>query len=254
VTLLRLLLPGPAEVGDLSADAEGALQALADLYAYPDPLPGRGWVRANMIASMDGSATGPDELSGSLGGPADRAVFSALRGLADVVLVGAGTARAEGYRRPTAEPEFADRRKLAGQTPATELALVTRSGELPEGSVDAEHGYVITCAAADLAALTARVGEQRVIVAGTDDVDPVAAVAAMVGRGLPRVLLEGGPRLLGESIATGAVDELCLSLSALLVAGDGPRIAHGRPGRTELVLGHLLLADSLLIGRWLVRR
>ena len=50
---LRLLLPGPAVVGDLTGDRADALQALADLYAYPDPIPARGWVRANMVATID---------------------------------------------------------------------------------------------------------------------------------------------------------------------------------------------------------
>ncbi|MFZ0157904.1 MAG: dihydrofolate reductase family protein, partial [Kineosporiaceae bacterium] len=91
MTALRLLLPADAVVGDLEGARDATVQALADLYAYPDPVPPGGWVRANMISTLDGSATGPDSLSGSIGGPADRAVFSAVRGVADVILAGAGT-------------------------------------------------------------------------------------------------------------------------------------------------------------------
>jgi len=258
---LRLLLPGSAIVGDLDDDRSDAIQALADLYAYPDPVPAGGWVRANMVTTLDGSATGADGLSGTIGGAADKAVFSALRGLADVILVGAGTARAEGYRRPTVKPEFAERRERAGQRPAPALAVVTRSGSLPgDGSLftssdpDGATGYVVTCAEADVDGLRARVGPERVIVAGESDVDPVLAVAQLAARGLPRVLLEGGPSLLGRTIAAGRLDELCLTASPILVAGEGPRIAHAEEGKLRLRLAHLISCDDVLLGRWLTLR
>lgn len=254
MTTLRVLLPGPAEIGEISGDDEGLLQALADLYAYPDPTPRRGWLRASMISTLDGSATGGDGLSGSIGGPADRAVFTALRGLADVVLVGAGTVRAEGYRVPTAKPGFAARRRARGQSPATELAILTRSGDVPEQAMGERGGYVITCAAADVSRLQERYGAERVIVAGTDDVEPRSAAGALAERGLTRLLLEGGPHVLGQALAAGVVDELCLTLSGVLVAGQGPRIAVGPDTRHRMTLAHLAQAGDLLLGRWLVRR
>ncbi len=261
MSLLRLLLPGSAIVGDLDDDRGDAVQALADLYAYPDPVPPGGWVRANMVTTLDGSATGSDGLSGTIGGAGDKAVFAALRGLADVILVGAGTARAEGYRRPAAKPEFAERRAQAGQRPAAALAVVTRSGNLPgDGSLfapagpDGGAGYVVTCLAADVAGLRARVGAERVVVAGEEDVDPVLAVAQLAALGLPRVLLEGGPRLLGRTIEAGRLDELCLTASPVLVSGQGPRIAHGEDGPLRLRLAHLISCDDVLLGRWLALR
>ena len=54
-------------------------------------------LRANMVASADGAAS-LDGRSGGLSGPGDRMVFTVLRSLADLILVGAGTARAERYR------------------------------------------------------------------------------------------------------------------------------------------------------------
>jgi 5-amino-6-(5-phosphoribosylamino)uracil reductase len=251
-----MLLPGTAVVGDLDDDRADVVQALADLYAYPQPLPGRGWVRANMVTTLDGSATAGDGLSGTIGGAADRAVFRVLRGLADVVLVGAGTARAEKYHRPAAQPEFADRRRTAGQPAEPALAVVTRSGRLPSANdlfAEGARTLVVTCAAGDVDGLRSRVGADRVVVAGEDDVDPDLAVAQLTGRGLPRVLLEGGPGLLGRFEQAGRLDELCLTLAPLLVAGDGPRIAHGDPARLRLRPAHLVECDGVLPGRWLVR-
>src|SRR5260221_14376763 len=79
-------MPATAGVDDLIA-------ALGEIYAYPE---GR-CVKANMIASVDGAIM-VDGRSGGLSGPADRLGFSVLRSLADVIVVGAGTARAERYR------------------------------------------------------------------------------------------------------------------------------------------------------------
>jgi riboflavin biosynthesis pyrimidine reductase len=256
VTVLRLLLPGSAIVGDLDDDRADAVQALADLYAYPDPVPRHGWVRASMITTLDGSAPGPAGPSGASGSGAGRAVFDALRGLADVVLVGAGTVRHEGYQHPTPQVGFAERRAASGQAPAPALAVVTRSGLLPNaaGFAAGAVNYLVTCAAADVAGLRVRFGRERVVVAGEDDVDPLLAAAQLAARGLPRILLEGGPTLLGGFEAAGRVDELCLTISPLLVAGPGPRIAlGGRPALLRLRPAHLIESDGALLGRWLVQ-
>ncbi len=251
---LRLLLPRPAAVGDLEAGREDTIMALADLYAYPDPVPARGWVRANMVASVDGAATGADGRSGSVSGRADRSVFSALRGVADVVLVGAGTVRAEGYRSPSPKPAFAQRRAAAHQSPAPALAVVSRSGQLDDASLftGANPSLLVTSSAADVEGLCERLGGERVIVAGDDRVDLVAAVAALAHRGLRRVLLEGGPSLLGTALSAGCVDELCLTWSPVLVGGTHPRIAESQPGSWRLRLAHLLEHEGTLLGRWLV--
>ncbi|HEY6798129.1 MAG TPA: dihydrofolate reductase family protein [Kineosporiaceae bacterium] len=253
---LRLLLPGPAVVGDLDDDRADAVQALADLYAYPDPVPRHGWVRANMVTTLDGSATGANGLSGTIGGAADRAVFGALRGLADVVVVGAGTVRDEGYHRPAPQPGFAERRAARGQAPAPALAIVTRSGKLPAAQelfAAGADSYLVTCSAADVDGLRAQVGAKRVVVAGEDAVDPVIAAAQLAARGMPRILLEGGPTLLGRFEAAGRVDELCLTISPILVGRRGPRIAVGDPAALKLRPAHLIESGGVLLGRWLVQ-
>ncbi len=252
---LRLLLPGPAVVGDLDGSRGEALQALADLYAYPDPVPAAGWVRANMVATLDGSAVDAAGSSRGISAPADQAVLGVLRALADVVLVGGGTVRAEDYRPLPARPAFAERRAAAGQAPAATLAVVTRSGDLDPASPLLAPGaatLVVTCEAAPLARVRDVAGAERVVVAGGSEVDPHAVAAALAERGLRRVLAEGGPTLLGGLAAAGRLDELCLTWSPLIVAGNGPRIAHGAPAGLRLRPAHLLEADGLLLGRWVV--
>ena len=77
---------------------------LAARYACPDPGAGVPWVRANMVMSLDGAASLLGR-SGGLSGEADRQVFAMLRAITDVILVGAGTVRAEKYGpvRPESE-------------------------------------------------------------------------------------------------------------------------------------------------------
>jgi 5-amino-6-(5-phosphoribosylamino)uracil reductase len=256
VTILQLLLPGRAEVGNLTTDRDSTLQALADLYAYPDPMPTRGWVRASMVSTLDGAASGADGVSGSISSPVDQATFGVLRGLADVVLVGAGTVRAEGYQAPAPQRAFAERRAENGQQPAPSLAIVTRSGRLPADTglfTGKSPTYVITTTAADLAPLRELAGPDRVIVAGDEDLDVDDAIQVLASRGLGRVLLEGGPSLLGSAMAAGRVDELCLTWSPMLVAGDRPRIASGPAVRLTTRPAHLIAAEDVLLGRWLVQ-
>ena len=95
-----------------------------------------------------------------------------------------------------------------------------------------------------------------VLVAGDKGVDLVQAVDALAGRGLRRLLCEGGPGLLAQVAAAGVLDELCLTVSPLLVSGDGSRVLRGDwltpPSR--LRLAHLLEDDGTLLARYLVER
>jgi riboflavin biosynthesis pyrimidine reductase len=255
VTELRLLLPGPAVVGDLAQDRADALQALADLYAFPDPLPATGWVRACMVSTLDGSAGDATGSSAGISSAPDQALLGVLRALADVVLVGAGTARTEGYRRLRARASFTQRRAATGQAPTAVIAVVTRSGALDEVKhlfAPGAGSLVVTTARAQLDRLRDLAGDEQVIVAGDDDVEPRRAVAALAERGLRRVQLEGGPSLLGRVAAAGRLDELCLTWSPLLVAGEGARIAHGPVAALRLRPAHLVASGDTLFGRWVV--
>jgi len=238
-------------------------ERLLELYAYPEPLPDQGYVRANMVSSLDGAAAGADGRSGSISSRADRRVFSVLRGLSDVVLVGAGTVRTEGYSRPRARPAFRRSRTNAGQSPSACLAVVTASGELPTdtdlwttpGLVDGHWQLVVlTCEGAAperISALRHQLGEDAVVVAGGERVDPALALDALAARGLRRVLCEGGPSLLAQVAAAGRLDELCLTTSPQLSGGDASRVVHGPPlDAPPMLLRHLLEADGTLLARW----
>jgi riboflavin biosynthesis pyrimidine reductase len=242
---MQLLSPSGDDLDDAS---------LARLYGYP----GAPWLRANMVTSADGAGD-LDGLSAGLSSDADRRLFGVLRVLADVILVGAGTARAEGYRPAKHRAALADLR--AGRTATPPIALVTRTLDLDldtplftQVPPDART-IVITCAdsPADRRDAVARVAD--VIVAGDLVVDLKQAVAALDERNLGRVLCEGGPYLLGQLAAAGLLDELCLTISPLL-AGPGPsRITAGSPSAARpMALAHVLQSDSFLFCRYLAEK
>jgi riboflavin biosynthesis pyrimidine reductase len=236
---VRLLVPrfvDEVDAGELVA---------AEARAPHGPRP---WVVVNMVATADG-AIAVGGVSGPLGGPSDKVVFAALRSAADVVLVAAGTARAEGYGPARARPDG---------SPGPRIAVVTRSGALDPTARLFSGGapLVLTCEAcpADRRAALAEVAE--VVVAGEADVDLGAALDALAARGARVVLAEGGPTLNGQLVAAGLVDEWCLSLSPLLAGGDAARAAVGpaAPPPLGLALDRVLLADDgLLLLRYLRR-
>jgi 5-amino-6-(5-phosphoribosylamino)uracil reductase len=218
---VRRLLPTPAD-------------AVALIEAYP-PLSaraGRPSVRVNMIASVDG-ATAVDGASGGLGGPADRAVFAHLRSLADVVLVGAGTVRAEGYGPPRLAPELRAARRERGQAPLPRLAIVSRSCGLDwDAPLFREPGPRTIVITTDGAPADRRAGASAVadvLHAGREEVDLPAALAALADAGVASVLAEGGPHLNGALAAAGLLDELCLTVAPRLAGGDSARILAGPP-------------------------
>lgn len=229
---------------------------LTALYAYPGHA--RRWLRANMVASADGLAQA-DGASRGLSGPADLRVLRTLRGLADVVLVGAATVRTEGYRRPAvAREEFAAARAAAGQPPAPAIAVVSASlmidFDSPLYTEALTPTLTVTCADAPPERLERAHAAGEVLVAGQRRVDLAEAVDRIAGTGRGRLLCEGGPTLLAALAAAGRLDEVCLTVSPQLRAGVGLRILEG-PEFAEpvaLTLHTLLAEEGFLFARYLV--
>ena len=255
------LIHAPGAPGHATASSESDISdisaiddlGLTRLYGYPSDR----WLRANMVASADGAAT-LDGMSGGLSSPGDRRLFWVLRGLADVVMAGAGTARAEGYRPTRAKERWGPLGLREGRPPAPPLAFVSRSLNLdPEdpvftGAPADARTIVITCAAAPADARTALERVADVIVAGDTLVNLEEALGALHDRGLSRVLCEGGPHLLGQLAAAGLLDELSLTVSPVLAGPGAPGIVEGAPfPARRLALAHVLEEDGTLFCRYL---
>lgn len=251
VPRVRQLLPHPLE------DVDPVAAYAADERPAP---PGRPWLLANMVASADG-ATAVEGRSGALGGPADRAAFTAIRAVADVILVAAGTARAEGYGPPRTPVALQAAREARGQTPKPRIAIVTRRVDLDLGAElfgDPDSRCLVVLpedTATDRVAAVAAVAD--VVPAGRGGVDLRACLAHLRAAGVAVVLAEGGPSLLGQLVADDLVDELCLTLAPALVAGESDRIVHGADlpeGLAPLRLDRVLEQDGTLLLRYVRHR
>lgn len=228
---MRVLIDRESDLtSDALTDAE-----LARLYTPPRTP----WLRANMVSTVDGAATGETGKTGAINNAADKRVFDLLRSQADAIVVGAGTARTEGYG-PTDRP----------------IVVVSHRGGVPPRLVEAPAGTVLlaTCGAAEgLDTARDALGSDNVLVCGDDRVDLRTLKRRLVERGLVRQLTEGGPHLLRDLLAAGLVDELCGTVVPRLLAGEHLRITGGPPVDVPLDLRVLLEQDGTLLGRWFTR-
>lgn len=227
-------------------------ETLLAAYALPDRATPR--VRMNFVMSLDGAVT-LEGRSGGLGDASDRVAMQVLRTLADVVLVGAGTVRVEGYGGIRVDEQDAAWRRANGMAEQPRVAVVSSRLDLAPGhpffTRATGRPIVVTHAAspADRRAALADVAD--VLVCGDEAVAPRAMVAALAEAGLPQVLCEGGPHLFGSLAEADLVDELCLSLSPLLVAGGAGRIVRGAPEvERRMRLVHAIPAGDLLLLRY----
>jgi len=227
---------------------------IARLYAMPADA--ERWARVNFVSSLDGSAT-HGGLSGGLSDAADRRVFDLLRTLCDVVVVGAGTVRAEGYGPMRVDEDAERRRHAAGLALQPVFAIVSAALDLdPSSSIFTDapvRPIVVTGAAAPIERQAALEQVADVLVCGGAHVDTARMLRALAERGLSRVHCEGGPHLFGAMVADGAVDELCLTLSPQLEGGDGRRITDGTfpPAAARMHLAHVLSSADTLLLRYL---
>lgn len=252
---MRLLIPGDSGI---APGTELDVALLAALYRSPDGP----WLRCNMVTTLDGAANGPDARSGSINTEADHVVFDVLRALSDVVVVGAGTVRTEGYPALAVADELRELRAGAGLAPELPLVVVTRSGDVPPTvrecatGPEPSGGPVLLATTADSPGLDeARrtLGDDNVLVCGAGEADLASLAAQLRERGWEHQLTEGGPHLVGSFLDAGVLDELCFTISPLVVGGRHPRTVGPDAGPADLELRTLVEEDGTLMGRWLVR-
>lgn len=220
--------------------------------AYPRHEDGDTWLRVNFVASLDGAAT-VGGLSGPLNDPEDTAVLLALRQLADVVLVGAGTVRAEGYGGLGLDDAAQEWRTQHGLPALPRLAVVTRTLDLDPGLPLFQGTRPILVAPAGAPAeRRERLSDVAdLVLCGEDEVDLTTALAELTAQGLGQVLCEGGPELFASLVAVDAVDELCLTISPLIVSGSAPRIIRGGSQVTHRMRrAHVIEGTDMLFLRY----
>jgi riboflavin-specific deaminase-like protein len=222
------------------------------------PPAGRPYVIVNMVASVDG-ATAVDGVTKALGSPTDRAIFLHLREIADAILVGASTVRAERYgpARPgtRARAQRADR----GQWPRPPIVVVSRSLDFEWSApffTEADPPPVLLAPGdANPVRLESARQHAEVSTYGERSVDLAAALADLRDRGVAVLLCEGGPTLNTELLAAGLIDELCLTIAPRYIGGSTHRgifAAAPAAGAVSFDLLHVLEEDGFLYCRYRV--
>lgn len=245
--------PTRDQTGDNNTGDQLGDDQIITLYEPPDRTLPR--VRVNMVTSLDGAVT-LDGRTAGLSSQADKRVFDILRMLSDVVLVGAGTIRDEGYTDLRLDQRAVAWRVAHGLTEHPVLAVVSGRLDLdpdqdafaraPVRPLVLTHGRSPATRRKDLSRTA------DVVVCGATEIDVPAMLGTLRERGLPQVLCEGGPQLFGAVAAADRVDELCLTISPLVTGGGAGRITAG-PARSvlDMRLAHVLTEDDMLIARYL---
>jgi riboflavin biosynthesis pyrimidine reductase len=227
----------------LPPEPESIRELLAAVRPQERAPAGRPFVFANMIATADGRAA-LDGRTEALGGDADLEQLLELRELADAVLIGTGTLRAEGYDRLVRLPERHERRRAAGLADDPLAVVISRAFDVPwdAGLFQAPEQPVLIYTGA--ATTTAPAVPAPVEVVRLHDPSPRTALADLRARGIRALLCEGGPSLLRALVAGRLLDELFLTVAPLL-SGDEHEPAILAGGRLEV--------PAELELRWVVR-
>jgi riboflavin biosynthesis pyrimidine reductase len=248
--MIDRLMPGPVT---------GATdRQLLNWYTHPATTGSR--VSFNFVSSLDGAATLTGR-SGGLGNAADRRIMLLLRRTADVLLLGAGTVRAEGYSGDLIGADGVQWRESQGRSARPSLAVVSGSlrldPDLPFFTAAQQRPLVITTNEANWVRRRALEKVADVVTCGQRQLDVDLLIQELHRRGHSRIHSEGGPHLFGTFQHAGRVDELCLSVSPVLAAGPGTRIAAScqeNPHPQRLHLQHVLRCGDMLFLRYLARQ
>ncbi len=230
---MERLLPDRAEVEVAEQIAELDL-----ISAAPATRP---YVISNFALTLDGHATIGGR-SGKIGSDTDTAMLVGLRTRVDAVMIGGGTMRAERYGRVIADPAKRERREREGLPHDPLIVIVSGRLDLPwdaplftEGA-----GRVLIATVAD--ADPPETATPVRVVRHPEGIDLAELLAYLRDeRGVRALLCEGGPRLHGELIAGGLIDELFVTHAPKLAGGVGPGLVAGLDeGERRLELAWLL--------------
>jgi 5-amino-6-(5-phosphoribosylamino)uracil reductase len=188
-----------------------------------------------------------------LSGPADLDRVDEVRAGCDAIMVGAQTVRSDDPRLLVRSAQRRDRRRRLGLPASPVKVTLTRTGELdPRASFFAADEADKLVYAGPAARLQQRLGGRATVI----ELPAGAGLAWVLGdlaqRGIGRLMIEGGSRVLGQALTEGLADELQLAVAPVLVADPAaPRLLAGTAVEGRMVLASATRAGDMAVLRYL---
>jgi 5-amino-6-(5-phosphoribosylamino)uracil reductase len=215
----------------------------------------RPYVLLSVAMSADGYIDGTADGRLVLSGPEDLDRVDEVRASCDAIMVGAQTVRSDDPRLLVKSPQRRERRRGLGLPASPVKVTITRSGDLdPQASFFAEDGAVKLVYAAPESAgpLQQRLGGQAAVITLPADAGLAWVLADLAERGIGRLMIEGGARVLGQALSEALADELQLAIAPVLVADPAaPRLLAGATVPGRMVLASASQAGDMAVLRYL---
>ena len=215
--IARLRAAGIAVETGLCADAAAEINA----GFFSRVRRGRPLVTVKLATTLDGRIAMPSGESRWITGAPARARAHLLRAQHDAVMVGIGTVLAD-------DPELTCRLNGLGTRPPVRI-VVDRQLRIPSTArllvgAGAAPIWLLTAACADPIRRRAIEASGACVIEVADTggaIDLAAALAALGARGITRLLVEGGSRLVAGLLKARLVDRLAWFHAPVLIGGDG---------------------------------
>jgi 5-amino-6-(5-phosphoribosylamino)uracil reductase len=189
--------------------------------------------------SLDGYIDDSSDFRLVLSGPEDLEQIDELRARSDAILVGAGTIRADNPRLLVRSERRRQARIARGATPDPVRVVLTSSGDLdPAARIFTSGGAatVVYAASQVVAELGKRFGDRADVVDAGDPLDLNAVLADLDGKGIERLMVEGGSSVLASFLTAGLADELRLAVAPFFVGDSAaPRFVGAAGVPAELI-------------------
>ena len=207
----------------------------------------RPYVLLSCAISADGYLDDASPRRLILSGPGDLDRVDEVRAGCDAILVGAQTVRRDNPRLLIRDPRRSARRAARGLPEHPARVTLTATGDLdPRARFFAPGALrLVYCATPAIGPARARLGQGEDSAVLIDAGDPLSLDLVLIDlaeRGVLRLMVEGGARVLGDFLARGLADELNLAVAPFFVADPGaPRLTLPRPSLPQSTFPQLSL-------------
>ncbi|APU14155.1 MULTISPECIES: RibD family protein [Actinoalloteichus] len=214
-------------------------------------MPSRPYVLASAACSVDGYLDDASEERLLLSGAADFDRVDEVRAGVDAILVGANTIRRDDPRLLVRSDHRRAERVRRGLSPSPLRVTMTASGELDPSarfftSGDAQRLVYVPTSGVE--AVTAGLGAAASVIGAGDPLDLDVLLTDLAGRGVARLMVEGGGRVHTRFLAAGLVDELHLVVAPFLIGDPAAPRFVGPAAFPQDAAHRMTLIETRMVG------